>query len=120
MKSFAGAKRFIPQELVKEEVTASDYSFAKNISHLALLANRLCNLNTGKEKGLDEVTQETFSIPAHYSDNLSSMFKSFLAPKAVDKPVLAEIALDPLFREFITLQPYSKRQSRFDKGIYHI
>ena len=35
------------------------------------------------------------------------MLKSWLAPKDVDRPVLAEIAIDPLFKEFITLEPYN-------------
>ena len=37
------------------------------------------------------------------------MLKSWLAPNPVDRPILAKIALDPLFRKFITLKPYNKR-----------
>ena len=48
------------------------------------------------------------------------MLKNFLAPKALERPILAELAIDPLFREFITLKPYDKRLSRFGKGIYRI
>ena len=48
------------------------------------------------------------------------MLKNFLAPKALERPILAELAIDPLFREFITLKPYDKRLSRFGKGIYKI
>ena len=38
------------------------------------------------------------------------MIRSWLAPKPVDRPVLAGIVLDPLFREFITLKPYNERR----------
>ena len=41
------------------------------------------------------------------------MVRSWLAPKPVDRPVLAGIVLDPLFREFITLTPYNER--RYEK-----
>ena len=37
------------------------------------------------------------------------MIRSWLAPKPFDRPVLAGIVLDPLFREFITLTPYNER-----------
>ena len=37
------------------------------------------------------------------------MIRSWLAPKPVDRPVLAGIVLDPLFREFITLTPFNER-----------
>ena len=40
------------------------------------------------------------------------MIKSWLAPKPVDRPVLAGIVLDPLFKEFITLQPYTRSSNR--------
>jgi len=96
---------------MKKESEAKQYSFPIDIYSLALVAHRLCNLYTGKEKMFKEdnfeVTQENFSIPSHYSKGFSDMLKSWLAPKDVDRPVLAEIAIDPLFKEFITLEPYN-------------
>ena len=44
------------------------------------------------------------------------MIRSWLAPKPVDRPVLAGIVLDPLFREFITLTPYNERK-QYDKYV---
>ena len=38
------------------------------------------------------------------------MIRSWLAPKPVDRPVLAGIVIDPLFREYITLTPYIGRK----------
>ena len=105
---------------MKKGSNAKDYSFPIDIYSLGLVAHRICNLFTGKEdkfktqikEGKEvvkriEITQENFSIPAHYSDNLAAMFKSWLAPNPVDRPVLSEVALDPLFREFITIKPYN-------------
>ena len=86
------------------------YSFPSDIQVLGLVAHRLRNLITGKEDNIVEVTQENFSIPDCYSPELATMIKSWLAPKPVDRPVLAGIILDPLFREFITLTPYNERK----------
>ena len=77
---------------------------------LGFVAHRLCNLYTGKEKILEEaITQENFSIPDCYSEELAAMIRSWLAPKPVDRPVLAGVILDPLFREYITLTPFNER-----------
>ena len=55
------------------------------------------------KKWIEELTQANFSIPTNYSEKLAATLKSLLAPKAIERPVLAELALDPLFKEFITL-----------------
>ena len=39
------------------------------------------------------------------------MIKSLLAPNPIDRPVLAKIIIDPLFREFITLLKYNGRST---------
>jgi len=106
VEGFAGTKRFIPYEM-KKESSAKDYSFPIDMYSLAIVVHRMCNLHTGKEMQ-EDVTQENFTIPPHFSENLVAMLKSWLAPKAVDRPILAEVALDPLFREFITLEPYNE------------
>ena len=105
---------------MKKGSNIKDYSFPIDMYSLALVAHRICNLFTGQEDTLKthiserkdvvkrtEITQENFSIPTtHYSENLANMIKSWLAPNPIDRPVLAEVALDPLFAEFITLKPY--------------
>ena len=88
---------------------AKDYSFPIDIYTLAIVAHRLCNMFVGHEEGLEELNQENFSIPARYSDKLSVMLKTWMAPNPVDRPVLAEIALDPLFSDFFTLKRYRKQ-----------
>ena len=47
------------------------------------------------------------------------MIRSWLAPKPVDRPVLAGIVLDPLFREFITLSPFNERKHHGKKVTYY-
>ena len=37
------------------------------------------------------------------------MINKCLSNKAVDRPVLAEMVIDPLFREFISLRPFNER-----------
>ena len=47
------------------------------------------------------------------------MVKSWLAHNPLDRPVLAELVTDPLFREFITLKPYKGRML-IQQGNSHI
>jgi len=52
---------------------------------------------------------ENFSIPARFGEDLPVILKKCLENKPVDRPVLAEMVMDPLFREFISLKPFNKR-----------
>jgi len=54
------------------------------------------------------VTLENFSIPARFGEDLPVILKKCLENKPVDRPVLAEMVMDPLFREFITLKPFNE------------
>ena len=61
---------------------------------------------------MKEVTQENCTIPDRYDRRLLELIKKCLATKPVERPVLAEMILDPLFREFITLKPFNERLSK--------
>jgi len=52
---------------------------------------------------------ENFSIPARFGEDLPVILKKCLENKPVDRPVLAEMVMDPLFREFISLEPFNER-----------
>ena len=82
-----------------------EYGYPLDVKVLGLVGHRICNLYTGKEPIFkEEITQENFSIPAQFGEQLSDLLKSCLALNPVDRPVLAELAIHPLFREHITLK----------------
>ena len=104
-KGFAGTNRFISNEMKDDE----EYSFPLDVKVFGLVAHRVLNLLTGKEAIFKEdITQENFSIPDHYDQELFNILRSCLATNPVDRPILAELAMHPLFREFITLKPVNK------------
>ena len=61
-------------------------------------------------------------IPSRYCKELAMILHRSLSRKPFDRPVIAELLIDPLFKPFITLKPFEERilnQSTTNKLSYY-
>ena len=79
-----------------------NYSFSIDVYSAAVLAKRACTF-------LKPIEAIEKTLPKEFSEEIATIFQSCLSEKAVDRPVLAELVINPLFKQFISLPIYRER-----------
>ena len=104
-----GTPGYFPPEM-KTKSIEKDYSFPIDLYSTAIIAFRTCSFLDPLAKG---------PIPNCYSKELAMIIHKCRSKKPVDRPVLAELVIHPLFRPYITLEPIneSKMTNYLDQGL---
>ena len=79
-----------------------NYSFSIDVYSAAVLAKRACTF-------LKPIEAIEKPLPKEFSKEIATIFQSCLSEKAVDRPVLAELVINPLFKQFISLRTFNQR-----------